>query len=338
MNQGLGRITIICLFLCIMFHLKTKNMKLSKPYLAQILFFLTIGFTGNAQNHSIEITSEMKDDRSVDFLFQKKDVGSFYLNLTFNRLENASPAAFKGTITSSQGKLMTIKPLNPDRSVGYSYKYTYIRGQLNPKIDTGFVYLLPVSKGKMVKALNHFNLNAMYFGSVEPKNWKSFQFDLEPGDTVFAARKGVVVEVKDGIDPNPSASVSYSSDSNSILIEHEDGTLAHYSVLKKASLMVEPGQVVFPHTALGLAGTYDLESNTQVRFYVYYLVEKNIERTDQTTLQKMKNFYAFLNPRFATTEGETYLKAQQNYSADFKEEHIIKELNKREKKRLAAPK
>lgn len=310
----------------------------SYSYWTLLIAILMIGLNGKAQNHSIEIKSEMKDDRSVDFLFEKRDVGSFYLNLTFNRLENASPTSFKGTITSSQGKLLTVKPLNPDRSVGYSYKYTYIRGQLNPKIDTGFVYLLPVSKGKTVKALNHFNINAKYFGSVESKNWKSFQFDVESGDTVFSARKGLVVEVKDGIDPNPSVNVSYNSDSNSILIEHEDGTLASYSVLKKGSLLVKPGQVVFPHTPLALAGTYDVESNSQIRFYVYYLTEDNLEKSDRTTLASKKNFYAFVNPLFFTLDGGVYLKSQQNYCADFKEEHITKELNKREKKKLEAQK
>lgn len=313
-------------------------MKKSNLCWLQILLFFTIGLTGSAQNHSIEITSEMKEDRSVDFIFEKKDVGSFYLNLTFDRLENASPTSYKGTVNSSQGKLLSIKPLNADRSVGYSYKYTYIRGQLNPKIDTSFVYLLPVSKGKTVKALNHFNINAMYFGSVQPKNWKSFQFNVESGDTVFAARKGLVVEVKDGIDPNPSANVSYSSNSNSILIEHEDGTLGNYYVLKKGSLMVKPGQVVYPHTPLALAGTYDLESNSQIRFCVYYLAEDNLEKSDQTTLATKKNFYAFVNPLFFTSEGGVYLKAQQNYTVDFKEEHIMKELNKREKKKLETQK
>jgi hypothetical protein len=68
------------------------------------------------------------------------------------------------------------------------------------------------------------------------------------------------------------------------------------------------------------------------------LAEDNLEKSDQTTLATKKNFYAFVNPLFFTSEGGVYLKAQQNYTADFKEEHIMKELNKREKKKLETQK
>lgn len=262
----------------------------------------------------------------------------FFLNLTFNRLENASPTSYKGTLTSTKGKLLNVRPIYPDRSIGYSYSYTFIRGQLNPKIDTGFVYLLPVSKGKTVEVLHHINLSSKYFGSVEPKNWKSFQFNVDPGDTVFSTRKGLVVEVKDGFDPENSTSVSFSSKSNSLLIEHDDGTLAKYDVLKKGSFMVKAGQIVYPHTPLALAGTYDEKTKSQIRFMVYYLIEENLEKPEKSGLASQKNFYAFINPVFHTAEGDTRLNARQNYTSDYNDGHITRELGKREKKKFEAQK
>lgn len=303
-----------------------------------IVFLVFVCLNSQAQNYSLQITSELKEDKSVDFLFEKNNFGSFFLNLTFNQLENAPPASFKGTLVSTKGKLLNIRPINPDRPIGFSYSYTFIRGQLNPKFDAGFVYLLPVSKGKSVKVQHHINLNARYFGSVEPKNWISFQFNVDAGDTVFSARKGLVVEIKDSFDPDPSASVSFSSKSNFILIEHDDGTLARYDVLKKGSRMVMPGQIVYPHTPLALAGTYDEESNTQIRFLVYYLIEENLEKPEKSGLASRKNFYAFINPVFHTGRGDSCLRAQQNYTADYKDEHITIELGKREKKKLITQK
>lgn len=309
-------------------------MKLPIIYWLLLVIFLMNGLNGKSQNNSVEITTERNKDQSIDFFYEKNDFGSFFLNLTFNQLENATPTSYKGNLNAYSGKFFSIRPLNSNSSIGFSYKYTWIRGILNPKIDTGFVYLLPVAKGKTVKALHHSNIDKKYFGGVEPKNWKSFQFDVEPGDTVFSARKGLVVEVNDGIDPDSSVSVSYCTKSNSILIEHEDGTLASYYVLKKSSLMVKPGQVVYPHTPLALAGTYDVESNSQIRFYVYYLVEENLEKPDKITFATKKNYYAFVNPLFYTSEGNVCLEARQDYTSDFKEEHILKELTKREKKKL----
>lgn len=306
-------------------------------YLVVVVFMFAF-FDSAGQNYSLDVRNEIKEDKSVDFFFEKYDFGSFFLNLTFNQLENASPVSFKGILVSTKGKLLNIRPINPDRSIGFSYRYTFIRGQLNPEFDAGFVYLLPVSKGKTVKVQHHINLNARYFGSVEPKNWISFQFNVDAGDTVFSARKGLVVEVKDGFDPDPSSSVSFSSKSNFILIEHDDGTLARYDVLKKGSRMVMSGQTVYPHTPLALAGTYDEESNTQIRFLVYYLIEENLEKPEMSGLASRKNFYAFINPVFHTGKGDSCLKAQQNYTADYNYEHITKELGKREKKKLITQK
>lgn len=300
-----------------------------------ILLLLTSFFSeiirSKAQHYSIEISSEVKDDRSVDILFKKRDFGSFFLDLHFNRMENSAPAHYKGTLVSTQGKLLNIRPVNPDRAVDFSCSYTYVRGQFNPKIDTAFVYLLPGSKGKNLKVTNLLNFNATYLGSVKPKNWKSFEFDVSPGDTVFSSRKGLVVEVKDDVEPDPTLSVSFSSESNFVLVEHDDGTLARYLVLKKGSLMVRPGQLVYPHTPLALAGTYDVGRNSQIRFYVYYLIEENL---DESKDARKTNYYAFLNPLFYTSEGVTRLDDGKSYTAAFQTEHLQKELTKREKKKL----
>lgn len=299
-----------------------------------IAAFCILSLNVKSQNYSIEISTQINDDRSVDFLYLKKDYGTFYLNLTFNQLVNTLAISYKGGIYSLNGKILTIKPLDQTKSVSYSYQYTYIRGELNPKIDSGFVYLLPISKGKTLRVMELKNLQNTYFGTTQPQGWKAFQFLVQAGDTVFSTRKGIVVDVKDGNVADSTMSYSYSNKSNSILIEHEDGTLALYDVLKNGSQMVEVGQKVFPHAPLAIAGTYDINSNTQIRFYVYYLCERDLNHADKVSLITNKNFYAFVNPLFHTSDGDLHLKNLQNYTADFTTEHILKEMSKREKKKL----
>lgn len=303
-------------------------------FIQLIAAFCMLSLSVKSQNYSIELSTEYQDDRSVDILYLKKDFGTFYLNLTFNQLVNTSAISFKGGIYNMKGKILTLRPLDKTQSVSFSYQYTYIRGVLNPKIDTGFVYLLPVSKGKALRVIELNNLQNTYFGSTQPQGWKAFQFLVQAGDTVFSTRKGTVVDVKDGNVADSTMAFSYSTKSNSILIEHEDGTLAHYDVLKNGSQMVEIGQKVFPHTPLAIAGTYDNDSNTQIRFYVYYLCERNLNHPDKVSLSTRKNYYAFVNPLFHTSVGDLHLKNLQNYTADFTSEHICKELNKREMKKL----
>jgi len=247
-------------------------------------------------------------------------------------LENSVSNGFRGNIQSPSGSLFTIKPNDPQRSVVYSYDYTWIRGKLMSKVDTGFIYLLPVSKGNTVKVFNHSFLYTQYFGANQPRKWKSFQFNVGEGDTAFSARKGLVVEVNDGFEPDTA--YFYSSKSNSILIEHEDGTLARYSVLKKGSIMVKPGQTVFAHAPIAVAGTYNLAGNSQISFSICYLTEDKLDNSDHTTIKTIKNYYSYVDPIFHTSEGDMHLKANRNYIADFNAGHITFELSKREKKKF----
>lgn len=298
------------------------------------LFIICIVVTGKSQSSSFHIRTERNSDESVSFNFEKEDFGTYYVHLIFSHIENSSTTSWKQNVSGLNGTILTLKPLVQNKPIGYSYKYIWIRGRLNPKIDTGFVYLLPFSKLKTSLVIENSNLKSAYFNGTAPRNWKAYQFKADAGDTVFAARKGIVVGLVDGNIPDPGSSFVYKSSSNSILIEHDDGTLAHYDVLKNGSFMVKPGDKVLPHAPLGLAGTYDTDENTQIRFYVYFLCEDKLEKPDKETMASKRNYYAFVNPVFHTTAGDVHLKSVNEYTADYTGDHIQKELNKREKKKL----
>jgi Peptidase family M23. len=302
-----------------------------RSFYTLLLFLIFFGTNGWSQDQSITVKSEFNKDNSVSFRYEKKEFGTFYLRVNFKYLENANSTGYKGNIDGFSGNLFSIKPIDSQRPISFSYNCTWIRGKLNPRIDTGFVYLLPVSKGKNVNVLNHSFLYAQYFGAAKPKNWKSFKFKVSEGDTVFSARKGIVVDVNDGFDPDTS--VIFASKANAILIEHEDGSLARYSVLKKGSIMVKPGQTVFAHAPLAIGGTYNNAGDTQIDFLVYYLSEDDLEKQN-STLKNMKHYCSYIDPVFHTTAGDSHLKGARNYSADYGLEHLTKELTKRERKKF----
>jgi len=118
------------------------------------------------------------------------------------------------------------------------------------------------------------------------------------------------------------------------MIEHEDGTLARYNVLKKGSIKVVPGQTVYAHTPIAIAGTYNLGRNSQVSFTVCYLSEDNLDNSGRQTMKTKKNYYSYIDPIFHTTDGDVRLKSNQTYTADLNNEIITKELSKKEKKKL----
>jgi len=98
--------------------------------------------------------------------------------------------------------------------------------------------------------------------------------------------------------------------------------------------MVKPGQTVFAHAPIAVAGTYNLAGNSQISFSICYLTEDKLDNSDHTTIKTIKNYYSYVDPIFHTSEGDMHLKANRNYIADFNAGHITFELSKREKKKF----
>jgi len=306
-------------------------MKTSFKILCTLIYYVLQSTFAYSQPGLFQVSTNVNENNTVDIIYRKSIEGSVYFNLFFDKLENCTSIStfYKGNCTSNSGKLITLNPLDRTRPVTCSFRFSWIRGKLVSNIDTSFVYLMPVSGGKTVNVENNFYLMKAYFGQVEPKNWKSLQFNADPGDTVFSVRKGVVVEVNDGFEPDTALLVSFSSQTNSLLVEHQDGTMARYSVLEKGSFMVRPGQVVYPHAPLALAGTFDKTENTQFRLSLYYLIEEKIDNPLETKQGNKKNYYAFVNPLFHTTNGDLRLEAFSKHTSEITPELITKELVKK---------
>jgi Peptidase family M23. len=161
-------------------------------------------------------------------------------------------------------------------------------------------------------------------------NWHAMQFVMQANDTIYAARTGTVVEIKE-MEPEsnaaaqPAGHTTFRRNVNRITVEHEDETYANYSVVE--NIQVSLGDKVFPMTPLGIAGTYDGENyQTRLMFYYYRIAPQ--KKNGQTTFE-----FHYFRPVFATTAGEMPLTMNQNYFPLVSTELITKEMSKREARR-----
>ncbi|MEO9570602.1 MAG: hypothetical protein ABJG40_05350, partial [Polaribacter sp.] len=209
--------------------------------------FITILFIqlNYSQKITKSITYNRNKDKSVSFYYNSDTPCSVLVILKFKNLTNASGNIIKKTITGFGGEIHTLQPIRPNKSIGFSYSAKTIFGNVNAKPNLDFKYILPFNEGKKVKVRN-LNYLGEKFGNSAPKNWRSFQFLTKPNDTVIAIRKGVVIKASDGVKTDKTSRFGYKSNVNSIIIEHEDGTFARYSVLKNKSIMVNVGDTVYP--------------------------------------------------------------------------------------------
>ena len=108
-------------------------------------------------------------------------------------------------------------------------------------------YVLPYPPGKeYVLSQSYCNPNGGH------SNQLAYDFALSVGDTVTAARTGVVKEIRDdvpdtGTNPDPGAH-------NHVFIQHADGSVAFYAHLKQNAVLVEVEQTIEAGQPIALSG------------------------------------------------------------------------------------
>ena len=265
-----------------------------------ILFCLLVKFAFCQQKNELVINAKRNDDNSVSINYTKTNPGSYVVRLKLNNLENTyASSEIIETIKGYSGNIITLTPNDENRGIGYGYSYSYLKGCKENKAEKDFVYLLPYEENTTAKMRNLTNLEESYFDGKSIESWKAFQFLFDKETPVHAIRKGIVVDIVDNYESQEKDGIMYSSKNNHLLIEHEDGTLGHYSVLRKGSIKVAIGDKVYPYTLLATSGKYGTEEDFQVRLMIYYLTKlKFREYGDKITYKNKFNNYSYIDPVF----------------------------------------
>lgn len=286
-------------------------------------------FAAHAQQKNVMVTAQVNADKSVDFNFQKTDFGTHTIVLLFTSVTNTTAGEYRIGVTGHAGRLLRLTPSNRNQGIGYSYKYTAIRGKLNPKHNPGFVYLLTYPKDTEVRVWETGLPTSVYPGAAEQQDRKAYRLYTRMQSPVTAARKGLVVEIKD--DHDSSESNGFTNVENRLVIEHEDGTLATYIGIEKGSFAVKKGETVYPGAILGRNSKLHNTDDYGISFMISYL--KSVEISDKSSLANIKNYYGFLTPLFHTgQQPETVLEDKHTYTTASTDEIIQKEMSKRELK------
>lgn len=284
----------------------------------------------------IEVTFKRKSDKSVAFYYQKNLPGSYVLKINFSDLENCDDnSTYTKVVKNSAGSLFTLKPTDKNVGISFSYGVTYIQGNPKPKVKDNISYLLPFKKGEVVKVTEAANLGEKYFGDDKPTDWKSFIVLADNPATILAMRKGIVVRIIDKYDEVDEFNTLFTTNRNSIVIEHKDGTYASYKGFKKNNIVVKLGQKVYPHTVLGKLSRSN-KASYRFDFNVYHFTENIIdtERKSVLTNKNKAHKTKFLNPSFYTGNKIQKLRHGSFYEVSYSDEVKLEEFSKREIKKF----
>jgi murein DD-endopeptidase MepM/ murein hydrolase activator NlpD len=158
----------------------------------------------------------------------------------------------------------TLSPLESNRGWGYTYTNQFTMGNHLAVHDHAAIYELPYAAGGGFRVTQGYNGTYSHTG---PDQY-AIDFKMPGGTPIHAARKGVVVKVKDDSDlggPNRK----YETCANYILIQHPDGTLANYAHLQKSGCRVKLGQEVRAGDLIALSGNTGFTSGPHLHFSVF---------------------------------------------------------------------
>lgn len=149
----------------------------------------------------------------------------------------------------------------------------------NP-IDTSYVYDLPYEIGLKVYVLQGYN------GSYSHRGQYALDFRLRKGNSVLAAREGIVSNVEDN-NSKGGPFKKYSNNGNYVIISHSDGTYAAYWHLSHKKVFVKKGDAVQKGQLIGLSGNTGYSSSAHLHFDVYCM-KNNVKLTIPTKFQTSK--------------------------------------------------
>ena len=204
---------------------------------------------------------------------------------TFKNLRCDQPLPFHGEVKPGYNKLFTISAIDPQQATQFNYNSQNQKGCMHPVVSLDFTYLLPISPGKEAQSYemspdklpDTLARGISKTGTERNKDsvsWYVLRLKMKAGDTIYAARKGIVTELMDQSGANDAGQTSVSTE-NFIELVQADCSFARYGILKKNSAMVKPGQTVKAGQPLGLVGGDSFGRGSDLRFSVYYYQQED---------------------------------------------------------------
>lgn len=148
-------------------------------------------------------------------------------------------------------------------NTNYTIK-TSIGNPLEAHPNTNYPYVFPFAHGTKQKLTQGFN------GRYSHRGWLKYSLDfgLKIGTEIYAAREGIVVDVKDDSSKGGPRR-KYRKYANYITIYHNDGTFSQYVHLKKDGSVVKPGDYVYQGQLIGYSGNTGRVKGPHLHFMVY---------------------------------------------------------------------
>jgi murein DD-endopeptidase MepM/ murein hydrolase activator NlpD len=219
---------------------------------------------GDSLPGKLKIITEREGEKTR-FLVKNFETTDMTATIEVGAVHMKSDVPLPHTVTVPAGKTVeafTLTPTNDNWLFNYTNHYTV--GAQTAKHDDSYLYSLPYAAGATFKVTQGYKGSFSHTGPDEyATDWK-----MPEGTPVHAAREGVVVSVKDHFTKG-GAHRKYEDCANIVVVQHSDGTMAHYCHLAPKSAKVIIGQKVRAGDPLAASGNTGFTSGPHLHFAVF---------------------------------------------------------------------
>lgn len=258
-----------------------------------LVFFTLFSATLMAQIHA-NLFSE-KADKGVVIYGINEESCPVTVNINW-QLQNMAPSTpdtlFVIPAKMLKHPLLHLKFMEGRKGHSFSFRYHKNLGDATlVSYDKDFVYELPFSAG------GSFRLVQGYNGLFSHAGENALDFTMPEGTPVVAARGGMVIKVEQN-NNSGCPREECKSQNNTIVIYHDDGTMAEYAHLRYRGAKVNIGDRVRKGDVIGSSGNTGWSSGPHLHFVVY-----------RTTPEGRRS----LPTLFQTEAGAAYLEENNSY-------------------------
>ncbi len=239
-----------------------------KSLFGTILMLGCVGTSfGDSLPGKVKVVTE-RDGANTRFLLRNFETTDMTATLEVAAVNMSSSVPLPCTVTIPAGQIVEALVLTPTNGAesDWSFNYTnhYTVGRHDAVHDESVVYFLPYAAGSTYKVTQGYHGSFSHKGPDEySTDWK-----MPEGTPVHAAREGVVVSVKDDSEKG-GAHRKYEDCANMVIIQHADGTMAHYCHLAPHSAKVRVGQKIRAGDLLAASGNTGFTSGPHLHFAVF---------------------------------------------------------------------
>jgi len=284
------------------------------------------------ESKKLAVRYEKNTRGEIEFYCDNRTFSDYTIEVNFPEFVNLQadfPLPAISEVPPGSHLMFTLRKAHGGQPTRFTYRTHYYKGRPSPKIDTNFTYLLPVAPGKTTRIYELSYIGEKYAGIPPPKDWYSLKLQTNAGDTVYAARRGRVTDIRDNANLQDS-NYTYAQDDNYVEIEHNDYTFGKYSVFRDGAIFVHPGETVEAGQPIGIAGGEKYSGGPHVRFGVFYQLKQEIVDKDGNTTGKSHN-WAYVPIRFwAKDLGSIRLTNRDSYISEYPDDVVTKEMSKKE--------